>query len=78
MSEKEILTRSGSPRGQKTPKNGLSTTFLTHRKQSWENEDLEGKMSTKLKNSSWVGKYTGQAFQQAHLGTFWIHESVPK
>jgi len=58
----EILARYESPKGQKTPKNGLSATFLTHRKQSWENEDLEGQMSTKFKNSSGVGKYTGQAF----------------
>lgn len=40
-SGKEILTRSGSPKGQKTPKNGLSATFLKHRKKSWENEYLE-------------------------------------
>jgi len=56
VSKQEILTIFGSPKGQETPKNGLSATFLTHRKQSWENEDLEGKMSTKFKNSSCVGK----------------------
>jgi len=52
----EILTKYGSPKGQKTPKNGLSASFLTHRKQSWENGDLEGQMSTKFKNFSWVRK----------------------
>jgi len=56
VSGQEILTRFGSPKGQKTAKNGLSATFLTHRKKSWENEDLDGQMSTKFKNSSWVGK----------------------
>ena len=88
MSEQEILARYESPKGQKTPKNGLSATFLTHRKQSlenedlegqsWENEDLEGKMSTKLGNSNGVTNYTGQAFQQAHLGTLWTPASSPK
>jgi len=55
VSEQEILTISGSPKGQKTPKNGLFAAFFTHRKQSWDNEDMEGQMSTKFKNSSWFG-----------------------
>ena len=50
------LARSESPRGQKHPKNGLFATFLTHRKQSWENEDLERQISTKFINSTWGGK----------------------
>jgi len=50
----EILISFGSPKGQKTPKNGLSATVWTHRKQSWENEDLEGQMSFKFRNSSGV------------------------
>ena len=49
VSGKEILARYESPKGHKTPKNGLSAPFLTHRKQSWENGDLEGQMSTKFK-----------------------------
>jgi len=52
----EIWERSESPRGQKHPKIGLSAPNLTHRNQSWENEDLEGQMSTKFKNFSWVRK----------------------
>jgi len=72
------LARSESPGGQKHPKNDLSAPILTHRKQSWENEYLEGKMSTKFRNSTWVRKYTGQAFQQAHLGTFWTPTSASK
>ena len=52
----EIWARSESPRGQKHPKNDLSAPILTHRKQSWENEDLERQMSTKFRNSTWVRK----------------------
>ena len=52
----EILISFGSPKGQKTPKNGLSATFWTHRKKSWENEDLEGQMSFKFRHSSGVRK----------------------
>jgi len=78
VAEQEILRRFGPPKGQKTPKNGQLSTFLTHRKQSWENEVLEGKMSSKFKNSSWVGKQTKHAFQKAHLGTFLTPENAPK
>jgi len=45
-----------SPGGQKHSKSDLSAPILTHRKQSWENEVLEGKMSTKFRNSTWDGK----------------------
>ena len=62
VSGKEIWARYVSPRGQKHLKNGLSATFLTHRKKSWENGHLEGQMSTKFKNSSGIRKWTGQAF----------------
>jgi len=43
---------------QKTQKhhaNHLAATFCTTRKYFWENEVLEGKMSSKLKSSTWVG-----------------------
>jgi len=51
-----IWARSESPGGQKHPKHDLSAPILTHRKQYWENEDLEGQMSTKFRNFSWVIK----------------------
>ena len=35
-------------------------------------------MNTKFKNSTWVGKYTGRDFEQAHLGTIWTSESASK
>ena len=41
-------------KGQKHSKNGLSATFCTNRNQSWEIEVLEGKINSKLKNSTWV------------------------
>jgi len=41
---------------KKHSNNDLTAPILTHRKQSWEIEVLEGKMDTKLKNSTWVGK----------------------
>ena len=41
-------------KGQKHSKNDLSTTFCTSRNQSWEIAVLEGKMTSKLKNSTWV------------------------
>jgi len=52
----EIWAGFESPGGQKHSKNDLSAHILTHRKESWENEVLEGKMSTKFINSTWVGK----------------------
>ena len=35
-------------------------------------------MGTKSRNSTWVRKQIGQAFQQEHLGTFWNPESASK
>ena len=52
----EILWSFGPPKSQKTSKHWLSATFLRHRKQSWEIASLEGQMTTKFRNSSWVGK----------------------
>ena len=45
----------GPQKVKKHAKNDLTAPFWTHRKQSWENELLEGKMDTKLENSTWVG-----------------------
>ena len=45
----------GGLKGQKHHENHLSATFCTSRKYSWKIEVLEGKMSSKLKNSTWVG-----------------------
>ena len=71
----EIWVSYGSPKGQKNEKNDLIAPILTHRKQSWENALLEGQMDTKLENSTWVGKQTGMAFQQANLSLIWTSES---
>ena len=43
-------------RSKKHAKNDLTAPIWTHRKQSWENALLEGKMDTKLKHSTWVRK----------------------
>ena len=45
----------GGLKGKKHSKNGLSATFCTSRNQSWEIAVLEGQMTSKLKNSTWVG-----------------------
>jgi len=42
-------------KGQKNHENHLSATFCTSRKYLWENEVLEGQMSSKLGNSTWAG-----------------------
>jgi len=42
-------------KGQKHQENHLSATFCTSRKYLWENEVLEGQMSSKLGNSTWAG-----------------------
>jgi len=42
----------GLQKGKKHPKSAFSATFLPHRKQSWENQFLEGKIDSKLRNSS--------------------------
>ena len=52
----EILWSFGPPESQKTSKIWLSATFLSCRKKSWEIAILEGQMTTKFRNSSWVGK----------------------
>ena len=46
----------GPQKVEKHAKNDLTAPIWTHRKQSWENALLEGKMDTKLKNSTWVRK----------------------
>ena len=61
----------GGLKGQKHLENGLSATFCSHRNQSWEIELLEGKMDTKSRNSTWVGKYTGRDFQRAIMSSIW-------
>ena len=69
-------------KGQKHPKIGLSATFCTHRKHCWEIELLEGKMDTKSRNSTWVGKQTGKDFQRAIMSSIWTSgrasKSAPK
>jgi len=52
----EIWASFESSGGQKHSKNDLTAPILTHRKQSWEIEVLEGKMTSKFRNSTWVGK----------------------
>ena len=42
-------------RAEKHHENHIAATFCTSRKYFWENEALEGKMSSKLGNSTWVG-----------------------
>jgi len=43
----------GLQKGKKHPKSAHSTTFLPHKKQSWEIPILEGKMDSKSKTSSY-------------------------
>jgi len=43
-------------KAQKHHENHLAATFSNSRKYLWENAVLRGKMSSKLKNSTWVGK----------------------
>lgn len=52
----EIWVGFESSGGQKHLKNDLTAPILTHRKQSWEIEVLEGQMTSKFKNSTWVRK----------------------
>ena len=42
-------------KAQKHHENHLAATFCSSRKYFWENEVLEGKMSSKLGNYTWVG-----------------------
>ena len=42
-------------KAQKHHENHLAATFCTSRKYFWENEVLKGKISSKLRNSTWVG-----------------------
>ena len=42
-------------KAQKHHENHLVATFCTSRKYFWENDVLEGKMSSKLGNYNWVG-----------------------
>ena len=68
----------GGLKGQKHLENGLSATFCTHKNQSWEIEVLEGKMTSKSRNSTWVGKYTGRDLQRAIMSSIWTLVSAPK
>jgi len=43
-------------KAQKHHENHLAATFCNNRKYFWENEILRGQMSSKLGNSTWVGK----------------------
>ena len=43
-------------KAQKHHENHLAATFSNSRKYLWENAVLRGKMSSKLQNSTWVGK----------------------
>ena len=43
-------------KAQKHHENHLAATFCTSREYLWENEVLEGQMSSKFRNSTWVGK----------------------
>ena len=52
----EIWVGFESSRGKKHSKNDLTAPILTHRKKSWEIEVLEGKMTSKFRNSTWVGR----------------------
>ena len=63
---------------QKHHENHLAATFFTSRKYFWENEFLEGKMSFKLRNSTWVGYSTSWAFQRAIMRSIWMPGSAPK
>ena len=74
----EIWWSFGPPESKKTSKKWLSATFLSCRKQSWEIAILEAKMTTKFRNSSWVGKYTHRPFQQAYACSIWTPGSAPK
>jgi len=78
----EIWASFESSRGQKHSENYLTAPILTHKKQSWEIEFLERKMTSKFINSTWVGTYTGRDFQQDFLGSIWTSgkasNSAPK
>jgi len=74
----EIWASFESSGGHKHSKNDLTAPILTHRKQSWEIEVLEGQMTSKFRNSTWVGKYIGRDFPQEHLGSIWTLESASK
>ena len=65
-------------KGQKHHENHLSANFCTSRKYLWENEVLEGKMSSKLGNSTWARYKTSRAFQKAIMNSIWMPESAPK
>jgi len=78
-------------KGQKHHENHLSTTFCTNRKYLWENEVLEGQMSSKLGNSTWAGESgileikLGEAVQKGQntgpttiLSLIWMSRSAPK
>lgn len=56
VNSQEIWAGFEPSRGQKHSKGDLTTPILTHGKQSWEFEVLEGQMTSKFKNSTWVGK----------------------
>lgn len=63
---------------KKHSKNNLTSPILTHKNQSWEIRHLEVKMNTKSRNSTFIGKYIGRAFQQAILGSILTSGSASK
>ena len=65
-------------KAQKHHENHLAATFCTSRKYFWENEVLAGQMSSKLRNSTWVGQPTSRAFQRAIMSSIWMPRSAPK
>jgi len=65
-------------KAQKHHKNHLATTFCNRRKYFWENAIWRGQMSSKLGNSTWVGKQTSRDFQQAIMSSIWVLGSAPK
>ena len=68
----------GCLKGQKHSKNGLSATFCTSRNQSWVIAVLEGKMTSKLKNSTCFGYQIDRAFQRAIMSSIWTSGSASK
>ena len=65
-------------KAEKHHENHLAATFCTSRKYFWENEVLEGQMSSKLRNSTWIGYPTSRAFQRAIMSSIWMPESTSK
>ena len=67
-----------SQKAQKHHENHLAATFCTSRKYFWENDVLEGRMSSKLGNSTWVGYSTSTAFQRDIMRSIFGCREVPQ